>query len=349
MACYHPITAFWTGAYTDNGKKELVLVHGDCDRLDINSASIPDRYKQNIKPFSAATTIMDGHIYLTQKLELPCGQCVGCRLDYSRQWALRCMLESKQWKDNIFLTLTYDDEHLKSPSLIPDDLTKFMKDLRRQWKYHYDIDEIRFFACGEYGELYTRPHFHIILFNCPVPDKQLFNTFRGIRYYVSEHIAKIWNKGFITIGEVTFESCAYVARYVMKKQKGKGSAEYYSDLGVIPEFVRMSRRPGIAREWYEENKDRIYDTDEIFLSDGKGKLRKLKPARYFDKLYDHYKPEQLEEVKNRRRVAGELTRQNKMYDLGITDRNEFLAREEELATKRISNSARSKIKKKEKQ
>ena len=143
--------------------------------------------------------------------------------------------------------------------------------------------------------------------------------------------------------------CAYVARYVIKKQKGKGSKEYYENLGVKPEFVRMSRRPGIAREWYEENKDKIYETDEIFLSDGKGNLRQLKPARYFDRLYDNYKPEQLEEVKARRRVAGELTRQNKMHDLGITDRNEFLAREEELATARISNSTRSKIKRKEKQ
>lgn len=349
MACYHPLTAFWTGALTESGKKELILVHGDCDRLDINSASIPDRFKQNIKPFSAATTIMDGHIYLTQKLELPCGQCIGCRLDYARQWALRCMLEAKQWKDNIFLTLTYDDEHLTSASLVPEDLTKFMKDLRRQWQYHYGIDEIRFFACGEYGELYTRPHFHIIVFNCPVPDKKLFKTFRGVRYYESDHISRIWDKGFITIGEVTFESCAYVARYVIKKQKGKGSKEYYENLGVMPEFVRMSRRPGIAREWYEANKDKIYETDEIFLSDGKGNLRQLKPARYFDRLYDNYKPEQLEEVKARRRVAGELTRQNKMYNLGITDRNEFLAREEELATVRISNSTRSKIKRKEKQ
>ena len=170
-----------------------------------------------------------------------------------------------------------------------------------------------------------------------------------MRYYESDHISRIWDKGFITIGEVTFESCAYVARYVIKKQKGKGAKEYYENLGLTPEFVRMSRRPGIAREWYEANKDKIYETDEIFLSDGKGKLRQLKPARYFDRLYDNYKPEQLEEVKARRRVAGELTRQNKMHDLAIIDRNEFLKREEELATARISNSARSKIKKKEKQ
>lgn len=348
MSCFHPITAFWTGNYTDNGKKELVIVHVDTQLLDIESASIPDKIAPTIKRFGEHTIVKNGHIYLQSRLELPCGNCLGCRLDYAKQWALRCMLESKKYEENVFLTLTYDDEHLSSPSLIKDDLTKFVKDLRRQWEYHYNISEIRFFACGEYGELYTRPHFHLILFNCPVPDKQIIAKSRGINYYTSPHIERIWNKGFITLGDVTYESCAYVARYVIKKQKGKGSAEFYDNLGLEPEFVRMSRRPGIAREWFEENKDKIYEFDEIFLSDGKGNLRTLKPARYFDRLYDNYKPEQLEEIKSRRRIAGELKRENEMRTLGFENRNDYLAYKEELTSKRISNAVRAKINKKEK-
>ena len=343
MSCYHPLTAFWTGNFTDKGKRELVLIHGDTDLLDITSASIPKSIQPTIKPYGVHTLVKDGHIYLNQKLELPCGQCIGCRLDYSRQWALRCMLEAKQWKDNIFLTLTYDDDHVPE-CLQPKDLTKFMKDLRRQMSYHYGEVGIRFFACGEYGELYERPHFHVILYNCPVPDKKLFKVYAGTKLYTSDHIAEIWGKGFISIGEVTYESCAYVARYILKKQKGKGSAEYYAALGKTPEFVRMSRRTGIARDWYEEHKDEIYENDEIFLSNGKGLVRVLKPARYFDRLYDNYKPEQLEKVKRARRVCGELSRQSKMAQLGIDDRNEFLAREERLSSARVSNPIRNKIK-----
>lgn len=341
MSCYHPLTAFWTGNYTDNCKRELVIIHGDSNLLPIDS--VPRRIRNSIKPYGEHITMQNGHIFLNQRIELACGQCIGCRIDYSKQWALRCMLEAKQWKDNIFLTLTYDDEHVPD-KLIPEHLTKFLKDLRRSMDYHYGNNGIRFFACGEYGELYMRPHFHIILYNCPVPDKQFFKSYRGVKLFTSPQIEKIWGKGFISIGDVTFESCAYVARYVLKKQKGKGSAEYYENLGIVPEFVRMSRRPGIARDWYEAHKDEIYVNDEIFLSNGKGAVRALKPARYFDRLYDHYNPEQLEVVKQKRRICADLSRQNKMEQLRIDDRNEFLAREERLASERVSNVVRNKIK-----
>ena len=347
MACYHPLTAFWTGNTTDAGKRELVIVHGDTRYLDITSPSIPRRIRSTIKPIGEHIKHLPGGDYLATRLELPCGHCLGCRLDYSRQWAQRCMLEAKQWNENIFLTLTYDDDHLRSASLIPEDLTKFMKDLRRQWKYHYNIDNIRFYACGEYGELYSRPHFHLILFNCPVPDKKFFSAVGGTRLWTSEHISRVWDKGFITIGDVTYESAAYVARYVLKKRYGTDADDYYKALGVVPEFVRMSRRPGIAREWFEQNKDKIYVNDELFLSDGKGHVRKLKPCRYFDKIYDNYDPEQLRAIKEQRRKVGETSRRNKMIALGIADRNDYLAREEELAGKRVSNIARAKIKSKE--
>ena len=89
-------------------------------------------------------------------VQVPCGNCIGCRLDYSRQWANRCYLESLGSKNVYFITLTYDDEHLPvgkfgNNTLVPDDLKKFLKDLRRYYSYHYKLDNIRYFACGEYG------------------------------------------------------------------------------------------------------------------------------------------------------------------------------------------------------
>lgn len=110
-------------------------------------------------------------------IQLPCGQCIGCRLDYSRQWADRILLETTLWEHNWFVTLTYSDEFvpykstvntttgelIEGKTLVPEHLTKFMKDLRRYWSYHYGHDNIRFYACGEYGGQTERPHYHLCI------------------------------------------------------------------------------------------------------------------------------------------------------------------------------------------
>lgn len=219
-------------------------------------------------------------------IQVPCGCCIGCRLDYSRQWANRCYLESLDSKYNYFITLTYDVEHVPigkcgNGTLVPDDLKKFLKDLRAYYKYHYNIDNIRYFACGEYGDISLRPHYHLITFNLPIYD--LDPNFRyvedgkeivtqhvenGYIYYYSDIIHKIWNKGNILIGEATWQSMAYVARYVTKKIKGKESTVYDS-LGIEPEFVRMSRMPGLGENYFKQHYNEIYENDNIVVFNGK--------------------------------------------------------------------------------
>lgn len=300
MACYHPLRAFDTGLLTDNFKPKYKICGSDVERIHV-----PHSYVRN------------GHIqksdkqfwqdrWITDWIPVPCGQCIGCRLDYSRMWADRCMLEVKEYEHNAFVTLTYAPEHLPKlvpvsdvetgevfewPSLVPDHLTKFMKDLRMYYKHHYNHDGIRFYACGEYGEESGRPHFHLLIFNLPVPDKVYwFTNHEHDKIYISDSISKIWGKGIVTIGEVTWNSAAYVARYVVKKQKGNtaGLVELPGKklvTGIEPEFTRMSRKPGIAWKYYDEHKHQFYDTDEIVIS-VRGKARAIKPPRYFDKLYD---------------------------------------------------------------
>ena len=103
---------------------------------------------------------------------LPCGQCYACRIAKSREWASRCVMESKLHKENCFITLTYNDEHLPSDlSLQKDDFTKFIKRLRKNTG-----DKIRYYACGEYGDLYQRPHFHACLFGYRPDDLVLFSV-----------------------------------------------------------------------------------------------------------------------------------------------------------------------------
>ena len=222
---------------------------------------------------------------------LPCGQCIGCRLNRSRQWAIRCMHEASLYKRNCFITLTFSPENLpKDGSLNKRDFVLFMKRLRKKFG-----EGIRFFHCGEYGEMLSRPHHHACLFNFDFDDKYLFSCKRGVLLYRSPILETLWPYGFSTVGSVTFESAAYVARYVTKKFTGKSSDEFYQ--GKVPEYVTMSRRPGIARDWFEQFKDDIYPSDYVVIRNG----IKCRPPRYYDSIYDLQNPEDFDMVKERRK------------------------------------------------
>lgn len=242
----------------------------------------------------------------------PCGQCIGCRLEYSRCWAVRCTHESSLYEQNCFLTLTYDEKNLPSDkSLRKKDLQKFMKRLRRKNEHK----TIRFFACGEYGEKFSRPHYHICLFNYDFPDRQIFKAGKKTHYkhywkkghdhsvYTSDMCGEVWQKGFHTIGELTFESAAYVARYVTKKVTGEKKDLWYE--GKQPEFALMSRRPGIGYGWIEKYKNDVYPKDFHTLNGNK-----MRPNRYYDSYCEKVDKRMFEEIKKKRRLAGE----NKDYE-----------------------------------
>lgn len=290
-----------------------------------------------------------------ETVDLPCGKCIGCRLANSKMWANRCLIESKEYKHNYFITLTYSDENLtfvksinaetgevlKKPTLVKKDMQKFMKDLRRYMSYHFNIDNIRFFGCGEYGTKKSRPHFHLILFNCPLNDLQYFFTNNeGDKIYRSSIIEQVWNKGICSVGEVTWNSIAYTSRYIMKKQKGKTKGFVLDDkndlvFGLQPEFMNASRNPGIARQFFEEHKDEIYNTDEIILNDGKKKVIKIKPPKYYDDLFDLENHSVLENIKKARKEQAE-------YSLAIQLGKTSLTLEEYLNLKRTNQEDKCK-------
>lgn len=154
------------------------------------------------------------------------------------------MAETKCHEDNIFLTLTYDDDHLpENNSLVKKDMQDFMKRLRKR------VGKVRFFLSGEYGDTFGRPHYHLIIFGL----SKNSDVFTGLTYDSKSKgwygVCKCWDKGLCYVGNVTVDSARYVAGYVTKKLKGKGSKEYYESLGIIPEFSLMSRRPGIGAEF----------------------------------------------------------------------------------------------------
>ena len=233
-------------------------------------------------------------------LELPCGQCIGCRLERSRQWAMRCLHEASLYDQNAFITLTYDDSNLPpGGSLSYPDFQKFMKRLRKKIG-----SKVRFYAGGEYGTQGTmRPHFHACLFGYDFPDKVYYKkTGSGERIYTSKILESLWPYGLSSVGDVTFESAAYIARYCVQKVTGDLAEAHYrviTDDGEIidrtPEFNRMSLKPGIGARWLEKYQTDVYPRDYVVV-----RGVKVKPPKYYDTLFEREDPGEFSEIVARR-------------------------------------------------
>jgi len=268
MTCFHPLQAYKLGS-KPNGKASIVF------KFPIG-------------------------VDLVEELKVPCGRCIGCRLERSRQWAVRCLHESKSHEDNCFITLTYDDEHLpRDRSLDVKVFQDFVKRMRKK------VGKFRYFHCGEYGEKEFRPHFHACIFGYDFPDKKfLKRTNTGSNLYRSDILEKLWTFGFSSIGSVTFESAAYVARYIVKKVNGIEAESHYlnmnnfvcEDTGEIypkkPEYTTMSRRPGIGSIWFDKFQSDVFPSDEVIV---RGK--QMRPPKYYDGKLEMINPGLFEVIK----------------------------------------------------
>ena len=225
-------------------------------------------------------------------LQIPCGQCAECRLKRSREWAVRCMHEASLHDDNCFLTLTYSGDSMSSVSLEYSDFSAFMKRLRAR----YPLDRFSFFACGEYGETNPktkvvdggkyRAHFHALLFGFQFPDRVPCKLLGGADMFNSAILNATWGHGDCKIGDVTFESAAYVARYAMKKVTGDLAKAAYTiiteDGEMIertPEMLVMSKRPAIGKRWFDKFGKHVYLRDKVIA-----RGVEMQPPRYYDKL-----------------------------------------------------------------
>lgn len=237
-----------------------------------------------------------------QELTLPCGRCIGCRLERSRQWAVRVMHEDSMHDQSYFLTLTFDKDHYP-------DLSKpiypYFQGFMKRYRARFPDLEIRFYMCFEYGENFGRPHFHACIFGHLPDDAVLYKrTFSGDNLYTSSLLESLWPYGFCPFGDVTFASAAYIARYCTKKITGDAADEHYTltdpDTGEIirrpSEFNRMSLKPGIGARWIDRYHTDVYPSDEVIV-----RGRPVKPPRYYDKRFgDRIDPEFFLEVKEKR-------------------------------------------------
>lgn len=237
--------------------------------------------------------------YVDLPVKVPCGQCIGCRLDRSRQWAIRCLHEASLYNSNCFITLTYADEYIPyKNSLDKRAFQLFMKRLRKKYG-----NKIRYYQCGEYGEITQRPHYHAIIFNFDFPDKKLHKIQNKHRLYTSASLEELWPYGYSLIGNVSFQSAAYVARYIMKKVTGSAAELHYGER--IPEYTTMSRRPGIGKAWFDKYKDDVYPTGAIVING-----KEIKPPKYYDRQYEIIEEEEYSRIKSKRKIQAKKQEKN---------------------------------------
>jgi hypothetical protein len=306
MPCYYPLTGYRAKHKNESGKRSIV--------------------------FNPKHGIQD------EEVQVPCGQCIGCRLERSKQWAIRCVHEASMHQENSFITLTYNDENLpENGNLVKKDFQLFMKRLRKK------TGKIKFYMCGEYGSQYDeqgeqitktyivngkekaipvigRPHFHACIFGFDFPDKELWTSRNGINLYRSQLLEELWPKGYSSVGAVTFESAAYVARYVTKKMTGEhqkiqceqDGLRHYEKLtedgeivSLQPEYTTMSRggknkgSRGLGYDWFEQyGEHQIGNLDSIVI---RGK--EMQPPRYYTELFADIDEVLYDEIKEKRRES----------------------------------------------
>ena len=243
---------------------------------------------------------------------VPCGKCIGCRLDYSKQWGARIIHEhlmtyspETRLTTSSFLTLTYNNEHLpNNGNLQLDHITKFLKRLRK------NISPYKYFQCGEYGSNTGRAHHHAAILGINfLADRKKHSKSGTHQLYSSKTLDELWGKGNCLIGDITFESASYIARYVTKalpsnmpqttRRKPTSTwAELSRDESSTrePEYATMSRRPGLGKSYFTKYQHEMYPRDQIVVA---GRI--MRPPRYYDYLLEKTNPELYEEVKLKRR------------------------------------------------
>lgn len=208
-------------------------------------------------------------------IEVPCRVCMACRLNYTKEWAIRCMNEATCHDKSCFITLTYDDEHFpKDGNLIKSDLQKFFKRLRKR----LEPAKIKYLACGEYGGQFGRPHYHAVIFGWFPEDAYIWRNRKVNPTYRSELLEEEWPFGMSEVGSLTYNSARYVASYVVKQHRGKDKV-WYDENFVVPEFVVMSN--GIGKEFCNKYKNQLKALGYLTFQGHKVKL----PRYYEDKIY----------------------------------------------------------------
>lgn len=307
MTCFHPLYAYPArpaGPQLDEHNREVPVARPAWLDAELGTAK-----RSRSLVFSAKDSYAGA-----RAIKIPCGQCIGCRLAKSQDWATRIMHEAQLFEDNCFITPTFSDQHL------PDDYSVsvrthqlFIKRFRQLWG-----GPMRYFGCGEYGGLRQRPHYHDIFFGVHFEDRYPWmRSPAGELLYRSPLLERAWPFGHVLIGSVTRQSAAYVARYVIKKITGEPAAEHYTRCHPVtgevckvrPEFIVMSRRPGIGAGWYERFASDAFPSDFVVM-DG----RRVPVPAFYKRRLDAEDERTALRILAKRKAAGRLHADNNTDD-----------------------------------
>lgn len=272
MACFKPIGAF----YSKNADKKI-----------------------QFKPHSDTAG---------ERINLPCGRCIGCRIDYVYEWVPRILHECSLHENNQFVSATYSPEFLpKMGDLHYPDMQDFYQKIRD------NIGPFRYFTCAEYGskDRTFRPHYHSVMFGLQLDDlKQRKKNNNGDPLYESETLTQLWGRGNVIIGAVTPSSAAYVASYHLKSTDAKHDDAYQIrdfETGEIlyqyqKPFVRMSKgsgsgKGGIGAAWYSQFKDDAFPKGYVTHQG-----RKFRTPDYYMRLLEADDPELYAKLKLQQRA-----------------------------------------------
>lgn len=299
--------------------------------------------------------------------QVPCGVCLECRLKDSQQWAFRMMKENKYHKSSWMITCTYDDENIPKYFKINAKTGELEQTSLTLWKEHHQkfirairdkfpSQKLKFRLCGEYGSenVYKdnhgterigtkRPHFHIIIFGLELPDLKFhrwsyceWDKKQKNALFKSKILNKLWGKGWVDVNEVNYETCAYVSRYIMKKQKGAKGKEYYEQENKLPEYQECSK--GIGKQYFYDNIDKFLNDEKHFISTKNG-VKEVGAIRYYDKLLEKEYPEQWEEIKKKRREKSQEIMAKILAETNISE-HEYVENRARKAEKRAKKLIR---------
>lgn len=317
MSCFHPLKRFVVGedikADRDVVRFSPAFIEQD-GRLDEVTWLVRDFPSSDWRPYTGSSSPPESYYAAVQGQMIRCGKCLGCRMDKSKEWANRCLMELQYHQEAYFLTLTYDDQHVPityypdpetgeaQPALTlrKKDFQAFMKRLRKRC----EPDKLRFFACGEYGGQTHRPHYHAIVFGLRLNDLVLYEHAPKGDLYQSNFLTSVWATrkaprrhgsvtpltadpdyfsepwGRVLASKVTWATCAYVARYTTKKLYGP-DAVAYDQFNLERPFLDCSK--GLGRQYYEDHAQAVQDFDYINIATEDGG-RKFRAPYYFERF-----------------------------------------------------------------
>jgi hypothetical protein len=187
-----------------------------------------------------------------ESFAVPCTKCLNCRIQNSREWSLRLMHERAYYDHSGFFTFTFSDVGLANREVAPwrmyssvdrAELVKLMKRLRAKVAPR----RLKYFAVGEYGEKYCRPHYHAIIFGEDISTVDWTMEGTDPKYGIPYGSLPEWPYGHTYIGTVETDSCRYVAEYLQKEMRSR-----YNHGGVRADSFKIVSQ-GIGQRYCRDN------------------------------------------------------------------------------------------------